>query len=75
MEGAAMLIGYARVSTSDQDLTMQLDALKAAGCEKVFTDKASGTKLDRAGLTEALGFAREGHLRGTVTKHRGQHIP
>lgn len=55
-----MLIGYARVSTVDQDLTMQLDALAAAGCEKIFTDKASGTKVDRAGLAEALAYAREG---------------
>lgn len=55
-----MLIGYARVSTSDQDIALQLDALNAAGCERIFTDKASGTKVDRVGLTEALAFAREG---------------
>ncbi len=39
---------------------MQLDALMAAGCEKVFSDKASGTKADRDGLAEALAYAREG---------------
>jgi DNA invertase Pin-like site-specific DNA recombinase len=55
-----MLIGYGRVSTADQDLTLQLDALRAADCEKVFTDKASGTKADRTGLGEALAYAREG---------------
>jgi len=55
-----MLIGYARVSTDDQDLAMQIDALAAAGCEKVFTDKVSGMKVDRAGLAEALAYAREG---------------
>nr|BCU01035.1 putative resolvase [uncultured bacterium] len=56
----AMLIGYARVSTTDQELRLQLDALAAAGCEKVFTDKASGVKANRTGLAEALAFAREG---------------
>lgn len=55
-----MLIGYARVSTTDQELRLQLDALAAAGCEKVFTDKASGAKANRTGLAEALAFAREG---------------
>jgi DNA invertase Pin-like site-specific DNA recombinase len=51
---------YTRVSTTDQDLALQLDALAKAGCEKVFTDKASGAKIDRPGLVEALGFARAG---------------
>jgi DNA invertase Pin-like site-specific DNA recombinase len=55
-----MLIGYARVSTADQDLALQTDALTKAGCEKVFTDKASGAKVNRPGLTEALDFVRAG---------------
>ena len=55
-----MLIGYARVSTADQDLALQTDALTKAGCEKLFTDKASGAKTDRPGLADALRFARAG---------------
>jgi DNA invertase Pin-like site-specific DNA recombinase len=55
-----MLIGYARVSTPDQDLTLQMDALNAAGCEHIATDKASGASIVRPGLTEALGKARKG---------------
>ena len=55
-----MLVGYARVSTPDQKLDLQLDALREAGCEKTFTDEASGAKADRPGLTEALAFARTG---------------
>ena len=55
-----MLIGYARVSTPEQDLSLQTDALAKAGCEQVFTDQASGAKADRPGLAEALSFARAG---------------
>ena len=55
-----MLIGYARVSTHDQTLALQQDALKQAGCERQFTDTASGAKADRPGLDQAVGFARSG---------------
>jgi len=55
-----MLVGYARVSTQDQTLDLQIDALKNFGCEKFFTDVASGAKSDRPGLEEALGYVREG---------------
>jgi DNA invertase Pin-like site-specific DNA recombinase len=55
-----MLIGYARVSTIDQTLALQQDALTKAGCEKVFTDTASGSLAERPGLAEALTFARSG---------------
>lgn len=57
-----MLIGYARVSTPEQDLAPQLVALDEAGCEKVFSDKASGAKANRAGLTDALSHARAGDI-------------
>jgi DNA invertase Pin-like site-specific DNA recombinase len=55
-----MLIGYARVSTQDQTLALQQDALEKAGCEKIYTDTASGAKAERKGLEEALSFARKG---------------
>lgn len=57
-----MLIGYARVSTPEQDLTPQLEALRSAGCERTFSDKASGAKADRAGLADALSHARTGDI-------------
>jgi DNA invertase Pin-like site-specific DNA recombinase len=55
-----MLIGYARVSTEDQNLNLQCDALQKAGCEQIFTDTVSGTKAERKGLTDALSHLREG---------------
>jgi DNA invertase Pin-like site-specific DNA recombinase len=53
-----MLIGYARISTTDQTLALQQDALTAAGCSKIFTDTASGSTTDRPGLAEALAYVR-----------------
>ena len=55
-----MLIGYARISTSDQNPDLQTDALKEAGCEKLYTDQASGVKADRPALAELMNFIREG---------------
>src|SRR4051795_3591756 len=55
-----MLVGYARVSTTDQTLNLQHDALSKAGCTKIFTDTASGAKVEREGLTEALSYVRTG---------------
>jgi DNA invertase Pin-like site-specific DNA recombinase len=55
-----MLIGYARVSTQDQTLNLQKDALEKIGCKKIFTDTASGAKAEREGLDEALEYVREG---------------
>ena len=55
-----MLIGYARVSTQDQTLHLQQDALEQAGCTKIFTDTASGSQADRVGLQEAMQYVRPG---------------
>jgi DNA invertase Pin-like site-specific DNA recombinase len=55
-----MPIGYARVSTTEQTLDLQLDSLKQAGCSKIFTDTASGAKTERKGLEEALSYLRSG---------------
>ncbi len=55
-----MQIGYARISTEDQKLDLQLDALKQAGCDHVFKDIASGAKSDRAGLDQASKYLRPG---------------
>ncbi len=85
-----MLIGYARVSTEDQTLDLQTDALKKAGCERIFTDTASGAKTDRLGLEETLHFVRPGdtlivwrldrlgrslkHLIETISQLQDRHI-
>jgi DNA invertase Pin-like site-specific DNA recombinase len=85
-----MLIGYARVSTQDQTLDLQTDALTQAGCEKIFTDTMSGAKVERPGLQEAMHHLRAGdtlvvwrldrlgrtlkHLIATVTKLSDQDI-
>ena len=55
-----MNIGYARISTGDQTLDLQLDALAKADCVKIFTETASGAKSDRPILTEAFAYARPG---------------
>jgi DNA invertase Pin-like site-specific DNA recombinase len=56
----AMWIGYARVSTPDQNLDLQTEALTKAGCKKVFDDKVSGRRAERPGLAKALELLREG---------------
>lgn len=57
-----MKIGYARVSTNNQHLRMQEDALKNAGCEDIYHDIASGAKTERPGLDEALSHLRKGDI-------------
>src|SRR5256886_1129812 len=85
-----MNIGYARVSTQDQTLNLQKDALEKLGCNKIFTDTASGAKAERNGLEEALEYVREGdtlvvwrldrlgrslkHLIETITKLNNRNI-
>lgn len=60
-EGAAVMrVGYARVSTQDQKLDLQRQALKAAGCDLLFEDQASGTRAKRPGLDQALAKLRPG---------------
>jgi len=54
-----VLIGYARISTTDQNLDLQIDALEKAGCDKIFRDIVSGANADRPGLAQAMTFMRE----------------
>src|SRR5436189_906054 len=85
-----MLVGYARVSTQEQTLDLQKDALEKIGCSKIFTDVISGAKAERKGLDEALSYVREGdtlvvwrldrlgrslkHLIDTITKLNNRKI-
>jgi DNA invertase Pin-like site-specific DNA recombinase len=85
-----MYIGYARVSTNEQNLDSQKDALSKAGCETIFTDQVSGTKARRPGLEQAFSHLRTGdtlvvwrldrlgrslrHLIDTVTELQGKGI-
>jgi DNA invertase Pin-like site-specific DNA recombinase len=55
-----MQVGYARVSTKDQDLSLQHESLKKIGCDKIYDDKASGSKTSRKGLNLALEVLRDG---------------
>ena len=57
-----MLVGYARVSTDDQDLTLQRTALKQAGCKRIYEEKVSGATRDRPALTRMLDQLREGDV-------------
>ncbi len=57
-----MLIGYARVSTADQTINLQQDALEQADCSKIFTDTISGAKTERVGLEQALAYVRPGDM-------------
>ena len=57
-----MLLGYARISTKDQNLDLQIDALKMEGCELIFKDTISGTKTDRPALDKMMELARSGDI-------------
>lgn len=58
----ATLVAYARVSTEDQNLDLQTDALKAAGCTKIFVEHASGANRERPQLAKALAYCRKGDV-------------
>ena len=56
------MVGYARCSTADQNLDLQIDALTAAGCERIYTEKASGGDRERKQLAAALKFCQKGDV-------------
>ena len=58
--GVKMLIGYARVSTIDQNFDLQIDALKKVGCKEIFKDAVSGSENNKTALDEALKYLRDG---------------
>jgi DNA invertase Pin-like site-specific DNA recombinase len=58
--GRSVLVGYARVSTTDQHLNLQRDAPTQAGCDRLFTDTVSGATAERPGLAAALHYLRAG---------------
>ena len=60
MSNETSLVGYARVSRADQDPQLQIDALKRAGCAKIYTDHMTGSHMDRPQLTAALEYVRRG---------------
>jgi DNA invertase Pin-like site-specific DNA recombinase len=62
LKGDAFLVGYARVSTLEQHIDLQLDVLTHAGCEKIFRDTISGAKSERPGLSQAIEFMRQGDV-------------
>ena len=62
IESRVMKVGYARVSTQEQDAELQIQALEKAGCEKIFSETASGAQRERPALQEALSYLREGDV-------------
>ena len=69
-QGLSNILGYARVSTGDQDVAGQTMRLKQAGAIKVFTDVMSGKSMDRPGLAELLAYARKGDTLAVVRLDR-----